>query len=589
MVKNRKNSPEFTIDNGTVIPVLIEIQVEKAPGKLLMGIVIDTAQRIQSPGFKLDESFSPVPVRPSKKVAPPKSRKQSFVIRGEVPKDKLENLRSRPNILKVWKDSLIEPFSCPIPPCDCSFGNPAIGDLNSVAAYLGVDEIWSHGIMGDGIVIGIVDGGINAIGRPQKMGETSLIDRVIGGYPDDWGTTSDPGGLGHWNGHGNMTATDALGMSPQAQIYDIRISGPGYLSKAYKGVEWAINQHKSDGTPHILSNSWGLYENDDDYGIDPDHIFTQKVVEAIEEGIIVLFAAGNCGETCPSPNCKSNGPGNSIWGANGHPLVITVGAVNQNEELVGYSSQGPAALDPNKPDFCSITHFAGYFPNLDSSWTSDTGTSAATPIAAGVVALLKQFDLSLNQDQVKDVLSSTAKNIGPVGWDQHSGHGIIQGKSALYKLYRNKIKPKLDNIKAKSKVSDMLFNPKAVKDQVMIKGAADRINIKEPIDITEVGTSKSIYAPLIKNMIYIKGSAQQPTFGNMSPTVETQQADGYTDAPFILATPHHAEFWTRNVGKPPEIDKSYDPQHEIAEEIKQLTEQLEKLKERYRQLSSRKL
>ena len=90
---------------------------------------------------------------------------------------------------------------------------------------------------------------------------------------------------------------------------------------------------------------------------------------------------------------------------------MTVGAVNKNEQFVGYSSRGPAALDPNKPDFCSVTHFTGFF-------NSDSGTSAATPIAAGVVALMKQANPSLTQDEAKTILRTTAKDIGPSGWDQ---------------------------------------------------------------------------------------------------------------------------------------------------------------------------
>src|SRR6185503_10959744 len=149
------------------------------------------------------------------------------------------------------------------------------------------------------------------------------------------------------------------------------------------------------------------------------------------EGIIVLFAAGNCGASCPDGRCgPDNGPGRSIWGANGHPRVITVGAVNQNDRLVGYSSQGPAALDPNKPDFCSVTHFAGYFPRVNPAHASDGGTSAATPIAAGVIALFKQCKPTLTHDEAKNALKGTARDIGPTGWDQHSGSGIINAKAA---------------------------------------------------------------------------------------------------------------------------------------------------------------
>ena len=163
---------------------------------------------------------------------------------------------------------------------------------------------------------------------------------------------------------------------------------------------------------------------DPDYTTNPNHPFTRKVLEAIDEGILVLFAAGNCGGTCPDGRCGSDvGPGKSIWGANGHARVITVGAVNKNEQFVGYSSQGPAALSSDKPDFCSVTHFTGYF-------NSDSGTSAATPIAAGVVALLKQSKPSVTQQEIQSVLKSTAKDIGATGFDQNAGAGILRAKAA---------------------------------------------------------------------------------------------------------------------------------------------------------------
>ncbi len=92
-------------------------------------------------------------------------------------------------------------------------------------------------------------------------------------------------------------------------------------------------------------------------------------------------------------------------------------------------------MDPNKPDFCAITHFAGYFPNLNPLGTSDGGTSAATPIAAGVIALYKQKKLDLTQDSIKNALKKTAKDIGPTGWDKHSGSGIIRAKAAYDELF----------------------------------------------------------------------------------------------------------------------------------------------------------
>lgn len=397
-------------------------------------------------GFQTDESYEPVPVpaEPGEPAARAEAeRQQTVLVRGTVAVEKRSDLESQDNVVKVWTDVEVQPFAagivepelvqigkkadmaaCPIPPCDCSPGT-AKGDLADVRRYLGVDHIWARGHKGKGVVVGVVDGGITTPARVSG----GKIPNVVGGVKSDWGMKA------LWGGHGEMCATDVLGMAAESKLYDLRLpdgadSIGAVLSDAIAAFHWSINRHRSDGTPQILTNSWGIFQKswDPDYATNPNHPFTRKVVEAVNEGICVLFAAGNCGGTCPDGRCASdNGPAKSIWGANGHHVVMTVGAANIKEELVGYSSQGPAALDRHKPDFCSITHFKGYF-------ASDSGTSAACPIAAGVVALLKQCKPGLAPEAAKQVLKATAKNIGPAGWDQHSGSGIIQAKAAYERV-----------------------------------------------------------------------------------------------------------------------------------------------------------
>jgi subtilisin family serine protease len=408
----------------------LSVLVEMAAGAGMSPTFAASGLRDDAPaGLVLDEEFQAVPMGAGPVgfgIAAPAG---SFVVRALVADDAAARaLRDRPDVLDVWKDTPIAPFACPIPPCDCDPGTPK-GTIADVANYLGVSQIWAAGTRGTGMVVGVVDSGITAQGRPVAAGQTHRrISRVIGGWPTgDWGTRTE------WGGHGNMCATDVLGMAPEAQIYDLRIAGGDFISsvsRALQAFQWAIDRHRVDGTPHILTNSWGMFQQswDPSYGSNPNHPFTRKVVEALDEGILVLFAAGNCGDTCPDGRCGAdNGPGRSIWGANSHPRVMTVGAVNKNEEFVGYSSQGPGALDPNKPDFCSVTHFAGYF-------ASDSGTSAATPILAGAVALLKQAAPGASQDTIKNALKATAKDIGPAGFDQHSGAGIVRLKAAYDRL-----------------------------------------------------------------------------------------------------------------------------------------------------------
>jgi subtilisin family serine protease len=428
------------VDSKGRLSVLVEMR--SLPGAS-PSLALSQAADIDGDGFTLDHEFQPVTLGGDRPEAM-SAGAETYVVRGTLDGDDLEQLRKRPEVMEVWVDTPIAPFqdpaephpqpaeqgegmaACPIPPCDCSPGTPR-GTIADVAVYLGANDIWTRGFRGTGIVVGVLDGGITAQGRPVKSGETTRrIPRVIGGWPADWGTEA-----GQWGEHGNMCATDVLGMAPDAQLYDFRIAGtggsPGTISRALQAFQWAIDRHRIDGTPHVLTNSWGIFQEtwDATYARNPNHPFTRKVVEAINEGILVLFAAGNCGDTCPDGRCGPDiGPGRSIWGANGHPMVMTVGAVNKNEEFVGYSSRGPAALDPNKPDFCSITHFTGYF-------TSDSGTSAATPILAGIVALMKQAKPSATQASIKACLKSTAKDIGAPGFDQHSGSGIVHGRRAF--------------------------------------------------------------------------------------------------------------------------------------------------------------
>ncbi len=410
------------------------------------------AGNCNSQQLKIDNSFPPVVINPAStelQMSLDAGQEHLVLIRGSILPTRFEELRTQPNVVGVHFDTELAPFhvqyglphcddwlidvgselptDCPIPPCDCHPTQPR-GCLLDVAAYLGADQIWQDGINGDGVVIGIVDGGILAEGRmdPNLPG---LVPRVIDGWPEaNWGT------LAGWRGHGNMVAIDALGMAPQASLYDIRISDSSQhtarMSDAIAGIHWAIEKYRAIGTPQILCCGWGLYQQSHDakYATDVNHPLTRKIIEAIDEGILVLFSAGNGGQSCPATWCGSDtGPGKSIWGTNGHPRVITVGAVNKDEQLIGYSSQGPAALDEYKPDFCGISHFAGYF-------CSDSGTSAACAVAAGVVALLKQARPTLTQEAAKRLLKSTAKDIGPPGWDRHSGSGIIQAKAAYDKL-----------------------------------------------------------------------------------------------------------------------------------------------------------
>jgi serine protease AprX len=411
--------------------------------------------------FEADGKFAPVRCSaptPAIQASLDSAGDELVLVRGHID-DRLRE-GSRKQLFELYDDSQIAPFhvaygvsNCddwlvdvgshlPInsrrSPCDVD-PTRANGCLFDVATYLGAEQVWENRITGEGVVVGIVDGGIWAEGRmdPEQPG---VVPRVIDGWPaQDWGT------IAGWRRHGNMLATDVLGIAPKASLYDIRISDSshtdrGRMSDAIAGIHWAIEKYRATGTPHILCCGWGIYRQADDpkYATDPHHPLTRKIVEALDEGMIVLFAAGNGGDSCPASWCGDDcGPGKSIWGANGHPRVLSVGAVNKHKEVIGYSSQGPAALDEHKPDVCGVSHFAGYF-------CSDSGTSAACAVTAGVVALLKQARPALTQEAAKRALKSTAKPVGPASWNHQTGSGVIQAKAAFDAILAANSDPQVD-------------------------------------------------------------------------------------------------------------------------------------------------
>ncbi len=377
-----------------------------------------------------DPDYEPVPMPVPRRrgtATAPEGGGGTVVVRATIARERVPELRAHRDVVAVWSDPRIAPVPATGGPgegVDCTPQVPT-GDAAAVARSLGADRVWQEGgNRGSGAVIGIVDGGIDGARFP-----------VIGGWsPDPEAPPGDPRVA--WEGHGTMCAIDARIACPEAQFHDYSIgkTAPGagidaLLSSALQSFHRALVQYGADGTPQVLSNSWGLYQESWDpfppgdpsnYTRNPDHVFTRKLVELLDAGLLVTFAAGNCGGVCADPRCGADqGPGRGIWGASGHERSICVGAVNLRREWIGYSSEGPAALSQQKPDVCGYSHFAGWFP-------SDTGTSAACPVIAGALALLARRP-GLTQDRARAVLRATT---GARGWNARLGTGIADAYAA---------------------------------------------------------------------------------------------------------------------------------------------------------------
>jgi hypothetical protein len=368
----------------------------------------------------------------------------TYVVRAEVDEARVDEVATAKNVVGVFSDVEIEPMLiCP--------GSPPMGTHADVEKLLCVPQLKGIKMDGTGVLVAIVDTGIN-LAHLAAHGKTITLDAARSWVP---AAGMIPGNAPV--GHGTMCAFDSAIAAPKATFLDIQLlrstaSGPtvmsGFLSDAQKAYSHLCNVMQAPRRPGearslVVNNSWGMFHptwdfpvgHPGNYSDNPGHPFN-RIVSTLEQlGADILFAAGNCGANCPDGRCQ-NVTANAIYGANGHPSVLTIAGVDISNTRVGYSSQGPGRLSKNKPDLCGYTHFQG-----SGVYAADGGTSAATPVVTGVVAALRTKipyqpgNPSVSPSAVRALLRSTATDLGAAGFDFDHGFGVIGG-CALYRKYR---------------------------------------------------------------------------------------------------------------------------------------------------------
>jgi subtilisin family serine protease len=347
-------------------------------------------------------------------------------------------------VLGVFADPQIEPA----PGAYCK--TKAEGNFRDVRKQLGVSVLSKAKINGKGVRVAIVDTGINGDtlgpdGTPLKR-QVNTKDFFS---PD---SSYVPGTA--VRGHGTMCAFDVLLAAPKATLLDyalLQSSGAtfnAFLSDAIALYADLIELMNTKPGPLVVNNSWALFDRSDDaavgeaenYSANPNHPFNQIAGALVAAGADVLFAAGNCGQECPDGRCGvgDTGPGASIHGANSHASVLTVAAVTVKGDRLGYSSQGPGDLSDRKPNVAAYSHFAG-----SGVYQADGGTSAACPVAAGVVAALRQRWPSVRPGPMRGVIQRSAE-AGDLPWSYDLGYGVINASAAYAILSKSKpaAKPK---------------------------------------------------------------------------------------------------------------------------------------------------
>ncbi|HYJ22424.1 MAG TPA: S8 family serine peptidase [Solirubrobacterales bacterium] len=400
--------------------------------------------RVAGFGVELEEEQIPVPMFSEPSAAPPVDELRAFgtaelsvelpsattVLAARVPDESLEELDQRAGV-RVWPNSELTLFSgSGAAPVDCRPFQPG-ATIEEIQQALGVQVVWEEGHSGEGIVIGIIDEGVNGDVYP-----------VRGGFE---GANAPAPGSAPITSHGSMCAADCLVAAPDVAIYDYPFLGVPNSGGALAMFQSVLDQRRLDGTPHLTNNSYGFtgVPSPDRFPKheiwDPQHPLHRKVREVIVSGAPAFFAAGNCGADCPSGNCDASGigPGKSIHASNSLEEVITIAAVNKNRTRIGYSSQGPGMFMAEKPDLAAYSHlFANFGQGRPGGEPPpfDNGTSAATPVACGVGALLLGAHPGTSPGRLKQALIASAVDVPAGGWNADIGHGVIHAGGAFAQL-----------------------------------------------------------------------------------------------------------------------------------------------------------
>ncbi len=248
------------------------------------------------------------------------------------------------------------------------------------------------------ITIAIVDTGVDPT-HPDLAGKLIPGFNVYNNNAD----TSDV------YGHGTMVAGVAAAISNNVTgvasvawlnpIMPIRITDASltvFYSTVANGITWAV-----DHGAKVINVSIS--------GVAGSSTITSAANYARSRGGLVVAAAGNCG-------CFDSTPANSS--------MISVSASDSSDNLAGFSSQG-AFVDVAAPGVSISTTTMG------GGYGAPSGTSVASPVAAGVVALIWSVNPFLTPDQVESILKGSSDDLGAPGYDTAFGFGRVNAYQAV--------------------------------------------------------------------------------------------------------------------------------------------------------------
>ena len=287
---------------------------------------------------------------------------------------------------------------------------------NGDAAVLhGVDTAWAQtGYDGSGTTVAIIDTGIdgNHSSLDDQDDDPSTYDPKIVAFYDPVNNPSLTNGTEVFpyddQGHGSHCAGttagtgaptyDHPGRAPQASLVGVKVldeGGSGSFATVMAGMEWTVEKRyefniraasMSLGGPGAIE--WTSSEEDS---------VNRYANEMVRAGIALFIAAGNS-----AVSAQIGTPGSA-------EDAITVGALDKDSSIAIYSSQGPTEEGRIKPNIAYVgSDVMSVAANSGDGYVAFSGTSMATPGAAGVAALMLQANPDLSPFDIRNILQETS-------------------------------------------------------------------------------------------------------------------------------------------------------------------------------------